>query len=180
MPEISAAASLHGAIQLQHLGPLSSGTRAALGVELTARQAAAFTSRMSSASPLNLLLPLPHAGWMNLLPVVWVDTLMTGKNAKMECVDVSLSKPFCFLSRGALVFASTSSLGTIAVMIVFSAFVQAATGDLQRYCAYVDPAVLDPTAGIVGASVALVFVSSNRIRQLDYCSRPLSLWVRPL
>jgi NNP family nitrate/nitrite transporter-like MFS transporter len=63
-------------------------------------------------------------GWMNLFARGFGGYFSDKANAKMECVDASLSKPFCSSFRGALVlvFANTSSLGgAIAVMIVFSA-----------------------------------------------------------
>jgi NNP family nitrate/nitrite transporter-like MFS transporter len=75
-------------------------------------------------------------------------------NAKMGMRGRLIVQTVLLLFEGALVlvFANTSSLGgAIAVMIVFSAFVQSAEGSTYGIVPYVDPASTGSIAGIVGA-----------------------------
>ena len=78
----------------------------------------------------------------------------------------------CLLLEGALiiVFASRSSLGSaIAVMCIFSVFVQAAEGAVYGVVPYVSTNVTGASAGIVGAGGNVGgIVFSSCFRQLSY------------
>jgi NNP family nitrate/nitrite transporter-like MFS transporter len=169
MPEFLLPLRSIGAIQLQHLGPLSSGTRAALGVELTMNNAAALyfkdefgQSTESAAAIASIWLDEPLCPW------IWVDTLMTRRTPKWNAWTYHCPNRFASF-RGVLWSLPARVLWeAIAVMIVFSAFVQAAWGSTFCIVPMSTRRALDPLLVSLVPVETLVFVSSNRIRQLDY------------
>merc|ERR1712100_778211 len=93
-------------------------------------------------------------------------------NKKMGMKGRLWAQLILLLGEGALVlvFANTSSLGAaIAVMVFFSAFVQAAEGSTYGIVPYVNPPATGSISGIVGAggncgAVGLEWHSANPIR----------------
>jgi NNP family nitrate/nitrite transporter-like MFS transporter len=173
MPEISAAASFRsGAINF-NTWVLFFQYACCFGVELTMNNAAAlyfkdeFGQSTESAAAIASIF-----GWMNLFARGFGGYFSDKANAKMGMRGRIIVQTVLLLFEGALVlvFANTSSLGgAIAVMIVFSAFVQAAEGSTFGIVPYVDPASTGSISGIVGAggnSGAVGF--GMGFRQLDY------------
>jgi NNP family nitrate/nitrite transporter-like MFS transporter len=111
-------------------------------------------------------------GWMNLFARGLGGFFSDKMNARMGMRGRIIVQTVLLLVEGALVlvFANTSSLGgAIAVMIVFSLFVQAAEGSTFGMVPYIDPASTGSISGIVGAggnSGAVGF--GMGFRQLDY------------
>jgi NNP family nitrate/nitrite transporter-like MFS transporter len=155
MPEISAAASFRsGAINF-NTWVLFFQYACCFGVELTMNNAAAlyfkdeFGQSTESAAAIASIF-----GWMNLFARGLGGFCSDKLNAKMGMRGRLIVQTVLLLFEGALVlvFANTSSLGgAIAVMIVFSAFVQSAEGSTYGIVPYVDPASTGSIAGIVGA-----------------------------
>jgi NNP family nitrate/nitrite transporter-like MFS transporter len=155
MPEISAAASFRsGAINF-NTWILFIQYGCCFGVELTMNNAAAlyfkdeFGQSTESAAAIASIF-----GWMNLFARGLGGFFSDKLNASMGMRGRIIVQTVLLLIEGALVlvFANTSSLGgAIAVMIVFSLFVQAAEGSTYGIVPYVDPASTGSIAGIVGA-----------------------------
>ena len=155
MVEVSAAASFRdGAINF-NTWILFFQYACCFGVELTMNNAAAlyfkdeFGQSTESAAAIASIF-----GWMNLF-ARGVGGFMSDKaNARMGMRGRIIVQTFLLLVEGGLVlvFANTSSLGgAIAVMIVFSAFVQAAEGSSYGIVPYINPPATGSIAGIVGA-----------------------------
>jgi NNP family nitrate/nitrite transporter-like MFS transporter len=155
MPEISAAASFRsGAINF-NTWILFFQYACCFGVELTMNNAAAlyfkdeFGQSTESAAAIASIF-----GWMNLFARGMGGFFSDKMNARMGMRGRIIVQTVLLLIEGALVlvFANTSSLGgAIAVMIVFSLFVQAAEGSTFGIVPYVDPASTGSISGIVGA-----------------------------
>jgi NNP family nitrate/nitrite transporter-like MFS transporter len=173
MPEISAAASFRsGAINF-NTWVLFFQYACCFGVELTMNNAAAlyfkdeFGQSTESAAAIASIF-----GWMNLFARGLGGFFSDKANARMGMRGRIIVQTVLLLVEGALVlvFANTSSLGgAIAVMIVFSLFVQAAEGSTFGMVPYIDPASTGSISGIVGAggnSGAVGF--GMGFRQLDY------------
>jgi NNP family nitrate/nitrite transporter-like MFS transporter len=173
MPEISAAASFRsGAINF-NTWILFLQYGCCFGVELTMNNAAAlyfkdeFGQSTESAAAIASIF-----GWMNLFARGLGGYFSDKLNARMGMRGRLIVQTVLLLIEGALVlvFANTSSLGgAIAVMIVFSAFVQSAEGSTYGIVPYVDPASTGSIAGIVGAGGNTGAVGFGMgFRQLDY------------
>jgi len=173
MLEVSAAASFRdGAVNLD-TWILFIQYACCFGVELTMNNAAAlyfkdeFGQSTESAAAIASIF-----GWMNLFARGLGGFLSDTANARMGMRGRIIVQTVLLLGEGALVlvFANTSSLGgAIAVMIVFSAFVQAAEGSSYGIVPYINPPATGSIAGIVGAggnSGAVGF--GLGFRQLDY------------
>ena len=173
MLEVSAAASFRdGAVNL-NTWILFIQYACCFGVELTMNNAAAlyfkdeFGQSTESAAAIASIF-----GWMNLFARGLGGMLSDQANARMGMRGRIIVQTVLLLGEGALVlvFANTSSLGgAIAVMIVFSAFVQAAEGSSYGIVPYINPPATGSIAGIVGAggnSGAVGF--GLGFRQLDY------------
>lgn len=173
MLEVSAAASFRdGAVSLD-TWILFIQYACCFGVELTMNNAAAlyfkdeFGQSTESAAAIASIF-----GWMNLFARGLGGMLSDQANARMGMRGRIIVQTVLLLVEGALVlvFANTSSLGgAIAVMIVFSAFVQAAEGSSYGIVPYINPPATGSIAGIVGAggnSGAVGF--GFGFRQLDY------------
>ena len=173
MLEVSAAASFRdGAVNL-NTWILFIQYACCFGVELTMNNAAAlyfkdeFGQSTESAAAIASIF-----GWMNLFARGLGGFLSDKANARMGMRGRIIVQTVLLLVEGALVlvFANTSSLGgAIAVMIVFSAFVQAAEGSSYGIVPYINPPATGSIAGIVGAggnSGAVGF--GFGFRQLDY------------
>ena len=173
MLEVSAAASFRdGAVSLD-TWILFIQYACCFGVELTMNNAAAlyfkdeFGQSTESAAAIASIF-----GWMNLFARGLGGFLSDKANARMGMRGRIIVQTVLLLVEGALVlvFANTSSLGgAIAVMIVFSAFVQAAEGSSYGIVPYINPPATGSIAGIVGAggnSGAVGF--GFGFRQLDY------------
>ena len=173
MLEVSAAASFRdGAVNL-NTWILFIQYACCFGVELTMNNAAAlyfkdeFGQSTESAAAIASIF-----GWMNLFARGLGGFLSDKANARMGMRGRIIVQTVLLLGEGALVlvFANTSSLGgAIAVMIVFSAFVQAAEGSSYGIVPYINPPATGSIAGIVGAggnSGAVGF--GFGFRQLDY------------
>jgi NNP family nitrate/nitrite transporter-like MFS transporter len=155
MPEISAAASFRsGAINF-NTWILFLQYACCFGVELTMNNAAAlyfkdeFGQSTESAAAIASIF-----GWMNLFARGLGGYFSDKLNTTMGMRGRIIVQTVLLVIEGALVlvFANTSSLGgAIAVMIVFSLFVQAAEGSTYGIVPYVDPAATGSIAGIVGA-----------------------------
>ena len=173
MLEVSAAASFRdGAVNL-NTWILFIQYACCFGVELTMNNAAAlyfkdeFGQSTESAAAIASIF-----GWMNLFARGLGGFFSDMANARMGMRGRIIVQTVLLLGEGALVlvFANTSSLGgAIAVMIVFSAFVQAAEGSSYGIVPYINPPATGSIAGIVGAggnSGAVGF--GFGFRQLDY------------
>jgi NNP family nitrate/nitrite transporter-like MFS transporter len=173
MLEVSAAASFRdGAVNL-NTWILFIQYACCFGVELTMNNAAAlyfkdeFGQSTESAAAIASIF-----GWMNLFARGLGGFFSDKANARMGMRGRIIVQTVLLLGEGALVlvFANTSSLGgAIAVMIVFSAFVQAAEGSSYGIVPYINPPATGSIAGIVGAggnSGAVGF--GFGFRQLDY------------
>jgi NNP family nitrate/nitrite transporter-like MFS transporter len=173
MLEVSAAASFRdGAVNL-NTWILFIQYACCFGVELTMNNAAAlyfkdeFGQSTESAAAIASIF-----GWMNLFARGLGGFFSDMANARMGMRGRIIVQTVLLLGEGALVlvFANTSSLGgAIAVMIVFSAFVQAAEGSSYGIVPYINPPATGSISGIVGAggnSGAVGF--GFGFRQLDY------------
>jgi NNP family nitrate/nitrite transporter-like MFS transporter len=173
MPEISANASFRsGAINF-NTWILFIQYGCCFGVELTMHNAAAlyfkdeFGQSTESAAAIASIF-----GWMNLFARGLGGFFSDKMNARMGMRGRIIVQTGLLLMEGALVlvFATTNSLGgAIAVMIVFSLFVQAAEGSTYGIVPYVDPASTGSVAGIVGAGGSTAAVGFGMgFRQLSY------------
>jgi NNP family nitrate/nitrite transporter-like MFS transporter len=155
MPEISAAASFRSGAVNFNTWILFIQYGCCFGVELTMNNAAAlyfkdeFGQSTESAAAIASIF-----GWMNLFARGLGGFSSDKLNETMGMRGRIIVQTVLLAIEGALVlvFANTSSLGgAIAVMIVFSLFVQAAEGSTYGIVPYVDPAATGSIAGIVGA-----------------------------
>lgn len=111
-------------------------------------------------------------GWMNLFSRFAGGKLSDILNMSHGMRGRLWLQSFCLLLEGALivVFANMTSLGAaIAVMCIFSIFVQAAEGAVYGVVPYVSTTVTGASAGIVGAGGNLGgIILSSCFRQLSY------------
>jgi len=173
MPEVSAAASFRsGAINF-NTWVLFLQYGCCFGVELTMNNAAAlyfkdeFGQSTESAAAIASIF-----GWMNLFARGLGGYFSDMASARIGMRGRLWVQTILLAIEGALVlvFANSNTLaGAICIMIVFSAFVQAAEGSSYGIVPYVDPSNTGSVAGIVGAggnSGAVGF--GMGFRQLDY------------
>jgi NNP family nitrate/nitrite transporter-like MFS transporter len=173
MPEISAADSFRsGAINF-NTWILALQYGCCFGVELTMNNAAAlyfkdeFGQSTESAAAIASIF-----GWMNLFARGLGGFFSDRLNGRMGMRGRIIGQTVLLLLEGALVlvFANTTSLGgAIAVMIVFSIFVQVAEGSTYGIVPYVDPANTGTITGIVGAGGNAAAVGFGMaFRELSY------------
>lgn len=125
------------------------------GVEITMNNAAAmyfadqfFLSTEKAAAIASIF------GWMNLFARGLGGFLSDKMNAKYGLRGRMFWQSFVLLVEGTLVviFAHAATLGgSIAVLVCFSIFVQAAEGSTYGIVPYIDPAATGAISGIVGA-----------------------------
>lgn len=173
MAEVSAAASFRaGAINVNSW-LLFVQYACCFGVELTMNNAAAlyFTDQFgletAEAGAIASIF-----GFMNLFARPLGGYLSDKGNGYLGMKGRLIAQTVCLLAEGALVlvFAHTTSLsGSIATMVFFSLFVQAAEGTTYGIVPYVDPAATGAISGIVGAGGNVGAVCFGLVFQnLDY------------
>lgn len=173
MAEVSAAASFRqGAFNL-NTWVLFIQYACCFGVELTMNNAAAmyfkekFDLKTESAAAIASIF-----GFMNLFARGLGGFMSDKGNAKFGMRGRLWAQTTCLLVEGCLVlvFANTNNLGvSIAVMVFFSLFVQAAEGSTYGIVPYVDPPATGSISGIVGAGGNMGAVCFGLgFRQLEY------------
>ena len=155
MAEVSAAASFRSGAFNVNTWLLFIQYACCFGVELTMNNAAAlyfrerFGQTTESAAAIASIF-----GWMNLFARGAGGYLSDRFNTSMGMRGRILIHTILLACEGALVlvFANTGTLGgSIAVMVFFSLFVQAAEGSTYGIVPYVDPPSTGSISGIVGA-----------------------------
>ena len=155
MAEVSAAASFRSGACNFNTWLLFIQYGCSFGVELTMNNAAAlyfsdrFDQTTESAAAIASIF-----GWMNLFARGLGGAASDWANKKIGMRGRLWIQAVLLAVEGALVlvFANTGTLGaSIAVMVFFSVFVQAAEGSTYGIVPYVDPPSTGSIAGIVGA-----------------------------
>ena len=173
MPEVSAAASFRSGAFNVNTWILFMQYGCSFGVELTMNNAAAlyfkevFKLSTESAAAIASIF-----GFMNLFARGIGGFSSDKMNAKMGMRGRLIVQTILLLLEGAMVFifANSNSLGlSIAIMVLFSIFVQAAEGSTYGIVPYVNPPCTGSIAGIVGAGGNMGAVCFGlAFRQLDW------------
>lgn len=173
MPEVSAAASFRSGAFNVNTWILFMQYGCSFGVELTMNNAAAlyfkevFKLSTESAAAIASIF-----GFMNLFARGIGGFSSDKMNAKMGMRGRLIVQTILLLLEGAMVFifANSNSLGlSIAIMVLFSIFVQAAEGSTYGIVPYVNPPCTGSIAGIVGAGGNTGAVCFGlAFRQLDW------------
>jgi NNP family nitrate/nitrite transporter-like MFS transporter len=155
MAEVSAAASFRSGACNFNTWLLFIQYGCCFGVELTMNNAAAlyFSERFDQSTESAAAIASIF-GWMNLFARGLGGVSSDWASSKMGLRGRLWVQTGLLLVEGCLVFvfANTNTLGgSIAVMLVFSVFVQAAEGSTYGIVPYVDPSSTGSIAGIVGA-----------------------------
>jgi MFS transporter, NNP family, nitrate/nitrite transporter len=155
MAEVSAAASFRSGAFNFNTWLLFLQYACCFGVELTMNNAAALYFREQFGQSTESAAAIASIfGWMNLFARGLGGYLSDKMSAKMGMRGRILAQTVLLVCEGALVlvFANSNSLGgSIAVMVFFSLFVQAAEGSTYGIVPYVDPPSTGSISGIVGA-----------------------------
>jgi len=155
MQEVSASASFRDGALDFNTWLLFIQYGCCFGVELTMNNAAAsyfketFNQTTESAAAIASIF-----GWMNLFARGLGGFTSDKFNSKMGMRGRLIWQAVCLAIEAAmvLIFAQTKSLGiAIAILVVFSSFVQAAEGSTYGIVPYVNPPATGSIAGIVGA-----------------------------
>lgn len=155
MQEVSAASSFRSGAFNFNTWLLFVQYACCFGVELTMNNATAlyfreeFKQSTESAAAIASIF-----GWMNLFARGLGGFFSDWMNSKCGMRGRLWAQTICLVGEGilVLVFANTKTLGlSIAMMICFSIFVQAAEGTSYGIVPYVDPPATGSIAGIVGA-----------------------------
>jgi len=155
MQEVSAAASFRTGALNFNTWLLFIQYGCCFGVELTMNNASAsyfkeeFKMTTESAAAIASIF-----GWMNLFARGLGGFTSDKLNSKMGMRGRLIWQAACLLIEGGmvLIFANTTNLGlAIAILVVFSSFVQAAEGSTYGIVPYVNPAATGSISGIVGA-----------------------------
>jgi NNP family nitrate/nitrite transporter-like MFS transporter len=155
MAEVSAAASFRSGACNFNTWLLFIQYGCCFGVELTMNNAAAlyFSERFDQSTEAAAAIASIF-GWMNLFARGLGGVSSDWANSKIGLRGRLWVQACLLLVEGCLVlvFANTNTLGgSIAVMVFFSLFVQAAEGSTYGIVPYVDPPSTGSIAGIVGA-----------------------------
>jgi len=155
MPEVSAGASFRSGALNINTWILFIQYACCFGVELTMNNAAAlyFHGRFGASTETAAAIASIF-GWMNLFARGLGGFASDKLFAKMGMKGRFWCQTICLAAEGILVivFANAPNLGSsIAVMVFFSIFVQAAEGSTYGIVPYVNPPVTGSIAGIVGA-----------------------------